>query len=204
MREPNAKEREILAEVGTDVSDFELCRRYRLRPSQLELLLVRAAKWAARSDRAESALLCERALRRRAEAARQATEAKFQALLEASPNAILVVNGITGIIVQANDRAGQLFGWTEGRLVGKSVEELVPAKYRMLHPAFRIDFVSSRRKRAMGYHPPIFAVKSDETEIEIAIALTATEKGDDVIAVCTEFARWKPLDEQGTSEADAV
>ncbi len=46
----------------------------------------------------------------------------------------------------------------------------------------------------MGYHPPIFAVKGDGSEVEVAIALTATFSDEDVMVVCTEFALWTALE----------
>jgi hypothetical protein len=43
----------------------------------------------------------------------------------------------------------------------------------------------------MGYHPPIFGVRSDGAKIDMAIALTATPIDDDIMVVCTEHSHWK-------------
>ena len=155
------------------------------------MVLQRVAKRASTYDVEEdAAAMYERALRLRAENTFRSLEARFHALLDASPNAILVVNAMTGVISQVNSNAAKLFGYPVNALVGRSVEDLVNPPLRAIHPAYRIGFVSSSRRREMGYHPPIFAYRADGTEVEVAIALTATKNDEEVMVVCTEFAKW--------------
>jgi len=149
----------------------------------------------------DAAAMYERALRLRAENTFRSLEARFHALLDASPNAILVVNAMTGVISQVNSNAAKLFGYPANGLVGRSVEDLVNPPLRAIHPAYRIGFVTSARRREMGYHPPIFAYRAVGSEVEVAIALTATTNDEEVMVVCTEFARWTGLDDPVANES---
>lgn len=197
------KDREIVRQLSQGVPDLAICRQFGLLPAQLDAVLNRVAKRAATYEVEEdAAAMYERALRLRAENTYRSLEARFNALMDASPNAILVVNAMTGAIRQVNENAAKLFGYSVGSLVGRSVEDLVAPKLRGVHPAYRIGFLTSARKREMGYHPPIFAHRSDGTEFEVAIALTATSNDEDVMVVCTEFARWTAVGDAVMRESD--
>lgn len=197
MKGLSKKDRDVLREISIGVPDLEVCRKFGFLPRQLDEVLARAAKRAEADEVADhAAVYYERALRRRAENAASSLAARFNALMDASPDAILVINAATGIIDQVNENAAKMFGYSVEGLVGLSVEELVPAKVRAIHPAYRIGFLTSTRKRQMGYHPPIFAVRADGTEIELAVALTAALSDGEVMVVCTEFARWNLRDER--------
>lgn len=192
MNELSKKDREILVMISNGAPDHQVCRQFGMLPAQLKQVLIRVARRAEEYDEADNAaLFYERALRRRAENHILSLEARFNALMEGSPEAVLVVNAMTGAIQQVNDNASKLFGFSRERLIGRSVEDLVPERYRKIHPAYRVGFLSSVRKREMGYHPPIFAQREDGSEIEIAISLTASLADDDVMVVCSDYARWK-------------
>lgn len=202
MKELSLEDREIVVQVCRGVPDLEVCRQFGLLPSQLDEVLDRVAARAATIEVEEdAAAMYERALRKRAENSAKSLEGRFHALMDASPNAVLVVNAMNGIIDQANQVAAQLFGYPVDQLVGRSMEDLVPTKIRAIHPAYRIGFLTSVRKRKMGYHPPIFALRSDGTEIEVAIALTAALSDEEVMVVCTEFARWSATEELASEQA---
>ena len=55
------------------------------------------------------------------------------------PDAVLVV-GRDGSIVSANEHAERLFGFERGKLVGLSIEALVPERYRQRHEQLRGGF----------------------------------------------------------------
>ncbi|AIE86601.1 PAS domain S-box protein [Fimbriimonas ginsengisoli] len=189
------KDREIIRQICEGAPDLEVCRQFGLLPTQLQQVLDRASKRADQLEPTDNAaVMYERALRKRAENAANSLEARFHALLDAAPEAILVVNALTGMIHRVNENAALLFGYPAAELVGRSVEDLVPLRLRGIHPAYRIGFIASVRKREMGYHPPIFAVRKDGSEVEVAIALTASTADEEVMVVCTEFARWSAVE----------
>lgn len=169
--------------------DIDICIKLGLTEAALQDALVHI-KERAQAESNDAGRLYERALRMNAEAERQSVEARFQALMETAPQSVLVVDGRSGIIRQANKRSADLFGYSVEELIGLKVEQLVPAEQRDIHVAYRIGFLRSVRKREMGYHPPIVALRKDGSKLEIAIALTATVANDDVMVVCSEFQTW--------------
>jgi PAS domain S-box-containing protein len=191
------KDKEILHLISQGKSDLDVCRAFGMMPDQLSLVLKRAEDWLLTIEGStDEAFMIERALRRRAENALKSLEGRFAALLDVSPEAIFVVNAMTGIITNANQNAAELFGYDLRSLLGRSIEDLVPTRYRTIHPAYRVGFLTSARKRDMGYHPPIYGQKADGSIIEVAIALTAARSDEDVMVVCTEFSKWASGSEQ--------
>jgi PAS domain S-box-containing protein len=189
----------ILRALAEGNSDLKVCQQFGLLIGDLERILADLATEASSSP--ELALQWAEIRAIRAENARIATEGRLQALMDISPEAVLVVNAPTGAIERANDLASTMFGYPASELIGLSIEELVPDQYRHIHPVFRIRFMTSTRKREMGYHPPIFAKRKDGSEVEVAIALTANPTDDTVMVVCTEFARWNRLVASGEDSA---
>src|ERR1700681_346706 len=77
-------------------------------------------------------------------------EANFRVLLDAAPDAMLVVDD-HGRIVLANHHTEQLFGYSGSELLGQKVEVLVPPRFRAKHPAQRAGyFARNPHVRPMG------------------------------------------------------
>lgn len=95
----------------------------------------------------------------------------------ASPDGIVVVDG-AGVIVAANDQAQELLGYAPGELVGRAVEDLVPARLRPAHTAHRATYLSHPRPRAMGAGLRLFALRQDGSSIPVDIALSPIAAGD--------------------------
>jgi PAS domain S-box-containing protein len=193
MEELSKRDREVLTLLSDGHPDASVCRKLGLSHRQLEESLDRIRTRAEAHPEASAALYYERALRRRAENRERSLQGRFNALMGASTDAVLVANGRTGVILQANDNAARMFGYEHERLVGMSVEDLVPIDQRDHHPAYRLGFLANARKREMGYHPPIFGLRQDGSKLEMAIALTSSGHDDDMMVVCTEFTAWSSL-----------
>lgn len=183
------RERDALELLASGMSERDACVRLGVDERSLGVL------WQNISDKLteltpstveeyDLLLRYERVERRRLEGEIWANEMRLNALMDISPEAIFLVNGRSGRILKANNQAQQMLGYSPRELIGKSVEMLVPNHKRDIHVAYRNGFLNSVRKREMGYHPLIEALKKDGTTVQMEIALTATQATDDVMVVC--------------------
>ena len=106
-------------------------------------------------------------------------------LLQAAPDAILVLDG--DLIVLANDRAGQMYGWPAHELVGQSVDILLTAESHAIRP---------ERRRLVEQEPPgsigrivTTARRRDGTEfpVESSTTLVDTAQGRLAVAVVRDI-----------------
>ncbi len=107
-------------------------------------------------------------------------EAKFQSLLEATPDAIVGVDE-RGLIKLVNARAEDLFGYTSEEMVGQLIELLVPDRVKEVHPSHRMGYFAQASTRPMGAGLELTARRKDGTEIPVDIALSSFETEDGLI-----------------------
>jgi PAS domain S-box-containing protein len=74
--------------------------------------------------------------RKVAEDAVRRSEERFRNLLESAPDAMLVADA-TGRIELANEGMSRLFGYAREELIGRTIESLMPERFRALHVAKR-------------------------------------------------------------------
>ncbi len=99
---------------------------------------------------------------------------RFRGLLEAAPDAMIIVNE-AGLIVLANAQAERLFGYTRRELVGSNVDRLVPDAARGVHASHRRRFMNDPRARPMGAALDLRARRKDGTELPVEISLSPLE-----------------------------
>ena len=109
-----------------------------------------------------------------AELAAVRSEANFNALLDAAPDAILVAD-YAGKVRLVNGHAERLFGYERERLVGQPVENLIPERFRERHARYRADYVKAPEVRDMGGGAQLWALRSDGTEVPVDIRLSPVE-----------------------------
>lgn len=75
----------------------------------------------------------------------------FRSLLEHAPDAFVLV-GACGDIQYVNSQGEMLFGYHRDEILGKSVEILIPERYREVHKLHRATYALTPRARAAGLH----------------------------------------------------
>lgn len=99
------------------------------------------------------------------------------AFLDAAPDAMVIV-GPDGVIRQLNRQAAQLFGYEPEELAGRSIETLIPARYRQVHPAVRSAYAEAPRLRPMGSGRELHGLRKDGSEFPAEISLGPVETPD--------------------------
>ena len=111
------------------------------------------------------------------------SETLFRSLLEAAPDAVVIIER-DGRILLTNAELERLFGYARAELVGQSVDMLVPKRYRQAHAEHRQSYVASPRTRPMGNGAALSGRRCDGSEFPIAASLSPIETNDGFMIFC--------------------
>ncbi len=135
--------------------------------------------------------------RRMAEENVRASEARFRALLESAPDAIVIADP-KGRIELANAQAEKYFGYTRDELLHQSIEILVPESLRDRHVSHRANYAADPYPRPMGAGLELFGRRKDGSEfpIEISLSPLQTPQGMVVTAIIRDISARKQIERQ--------
>ena len=121
--------------------------------------------------------------REQADVALRRSEDKFQALMESSLDAMVVVNA-NGLIEAVNAQVERLFAYKRTELLGLAIETLLPQRFRGAHIAHRERYVAEPEARAMGAGLELSGRRKDGSEfpIEITLMRLDTDHGQLVVS----------------------
>ena len=139
---------------------------------------------------------------------RRTIETKFRALLEAAPDAMVIVNR-QGAIELVNGQAEELFGYGRAELLGQPIEVLLPERYHGVHAVHRQRFSSAPWVRSMGCGIELLGRHRNGREfpVEVSLAPIETEEGilvASAIRDTTERRRLEDLRRHGLEEASRL
>jgi PAS domain S-box-containing protein len=101
-------------------------------------------------------------------------EARFRAILESAPDA-MVVTDRDGQMVVVNRQTELLFGYRREEMIGEPVEMLMPARFRTGHTAKRAHYAAHAQTRPMGSGMQLYGRRKDGTEFPVDISLSPME-----------------------------
>ena len=122
--------------------------------------------------------------RRRFDPARLAKVEKFQTVLEAIPDALVIVDR-DGFMLLVNTQTEKLFGYRRQELLGRPVEILVPERFRAQHPDHRHQFFSRPACPPHGRHQDLFGRHRDGNNVPVEISLSPLVDRRETFAIST-------------------
>ncbi len=129
----------------------------------------------------------------------------FRLVVEAAPSAIIVTN-TAGEIALVNKQAEKLFRYSRDELLGRQVEQLIPARFRPHHPELRSHFMAEPATRAMGAGRDLYACTKDGEEIPIEIGLNPihTPEGMLVLSSIIDIRERKAAEERFRQQTEQI
>src|SRR5258708_7347447 len=126
-------------------------------------------------------------------------------LLDAAPDAMIVVNA-EGQIVFANLQTERLFGCTRAELLGRQLEELIPARFRGTHSGHVRRFFARSTTRPMGSGLELFGLRKDGSEVPVEVSLSPVRSphGPVVCAAIRDITERKRIETSAKLNADRL
>ncbi|MGW1588648.1 SpoIIE family protein phosphatase [Streptomyces sp. NPDC002386] len=136
---------------------------------------------------------------------RKAAEERFRGLLEAAPDAMVIVDD-KGLIRLVNAQTEALFGYGREELLGHPVELLVPGRFHGHHTEHRDAYTHNQQVRPMGAGLDLYGLRKDGTEFPVEISLSPLETADGLLvsAAVRDVSERKAAEERITELAALV
>lgn len=136
---------------------------------------------------------------------RKQAEELFRLATEASPSGAVLVDE-HGRIVLVNAHIEKLFGYRRYELIGRSIEILVPDRFKGVHLGLRDSFLTHPEARVMGAGRELFGRRKDGSEFPVEIGLNPIEapQGTLVFASVVDISGRKAAQEEARSRREQI
>jgi len=110
--------------------------------------------------------------------------AHFRSLIESAPDAMIVMS-TDGVILEANNQVGRLFGYEPDELAGRSVETLTTPRVQSVLRDYCEDFIRNPRTLVIGDVADVSGVRKDGMEFPMEIVLGPIETPEGLVITAT-------------------
>ena len=107
----------------------------------------------------------------------------FHGFLEVAPDAVVVIDQ-RGEIVQFNFQAERLFGYERVEILDRSIELLMPSRFRSGHIIHRMAYNNDMRPRLMGSGLSLFGAHKNGSEFPIDVMLSPLNTKAGIFIAC--------------------
>ncbi|MGE3178932.1 MAG: PAS domain S-box protein [Vicinamibacterales bacterium] len=113
---------------------------------------------------------------KRADLDREATDARWRAIIDSTVDAIVVID-VHGRIETFNRSAERMFGYTEAEMLGKSVNMLMPSPDREQHDGYISRYLSAGSPRIIGIGREVTCLRRDGTTLPVHLSVGEWQVG---------------------------
>lgn len=110
------------------------------------------------------------------------SETHFAALLDAAPDAAVVLDS-DGRIVLVNEQTERVFGYPREEMLGQPVELLLPERFRQIHLVHRSGYLADPKTRPMGADLELAGRRRNGEEFPVDISLSAISVAEGTLAM---------------------
>lgn len=127
------------------------------------------------------------------------SEAKYRGLLEAAPDAMVVVDE-DGAIALLNVQAERQFGYSRDELIGRKVTDIIPIGFAERLVADKLRSPEEASAQQIGAGIELIALRKDGAEFPIEIMLSPLESADGILVT----AAIRDISVRKAAEADLI
>jgi diguanylate cyclase (GGDEF)-like protein/PAS domain S-box-containing protein len=159
--------------------DFET--EVRINGDAPKTLNIRTTNLKAKDGRSSGRMVVWRDVTqyRQVESTLRDSEARFKALFQGAPDAIIITDKNSRVVL-VNNQAITLFGYSMDELLGNSIDVLIPERYREAYYKYQKAFIDEIDTRP-GISLPLNGIRKNKREIPIEIALSPVKIPSGVI-----------------------
>lgn len=159
--------------------DFET--EVRINGDSPKTLNIRTTNLKDRAGRSTGRMVVWRDITqyRKVESTLRDSEARFKALFQGAPDAIIITDKNSRIVL-VNNQTITLFGYSMDDLMGNSIDIVIPERFREAYYKYQKAFIDEIDTRP-GISLPLYGVRKNRREIPIEIALSPVKIPSGVI-----------------------